>query len=300
MLSSARRKQVQKKMMNFKHCIFSLTAGFLVFMNSAAVAQPVDEPAYCPDTVTDADGDGLGMANGQPCRALRSANVYPVCSSPVIATDPDRDGWGWEDGQTCLIDNTRVERNFVITDANGVVSTGVNVAPLIGSYVKSLGHFSSSVEIASDGTLYYFQVPNRRLAAADTQGNTLWEVSIYEFVSQIALDESEQTLYAVLSDDGQVAAYSVSGTLLWESVRLGRIRSIQVGQDAIIVGLASETDTTSSRPSSVVSLALDGSMRWKFAPGGNIDHVTLGRDNGVYVKYLSDPYGNETTFILAQ
>lgn len=99
-----------------------LPIGFILLIAaSPLVVAQVDEPAYCPVTTTNTDGDGCGSENGsengQPCRVLRNTAAYPVCSSSVLSTDPDVDGWGWEDDATCLVDNTSVENNYTLTNA---------------------------------------------------------------------------------------------------------------------------------------------------------------------------------------
>lgn len=275
----------------------------LLLAANQSFAQSLDRPAYCPDTLTDTDDDGWGTENGSPCRVLRSANIYPVCFTTTQQTDPDHDGWGWSSEGTCFVDNVSVEKTYTITDASGNVTTGGNAAPIVGGYVKSLGHITSAMAISTDGTMYHFRIPPSTIAASDIDGTTLWEVKINnDYVRELILDKAEQSLLAVMTGSGSVASYSTGGALNWQSAKLGRVSTIETGQNAIIIGLANETDLESNQLVSAVSLNLDGTLRWKFEPpaGNPIGALALGKDNLVYIKYTSNPYGNDTTLILAQ
>ena len=107
--------------------ILQTTTLLAIFFPPVSNAQALlDTPAYCPNTLTDTDGDGIGIENGRPCIVLRSANDVAVCSLATDDTDSDRDGWGWDGNNTCLIDNTTVDKDFTVTDANGVTTTGQN------------------------------------------------------------------------------------------------------------------------------------------------------------------------------
>jgi len=227
-----------------------------------------------------------------------------LCAIPLYWTPiTDRDGWGWDwiSESTCFVDNTSVETNYTVTDASGTATTGMVVAPIVGRYVKSPGNFSSALQISSDGTLYHFRVPDRSLASTDSDGNTLWLVRMPgDTINRLVLNEAEDTLYATLQESGRIASYNTDGIQNWASDKLGDIGRMEVGKNAIIAGLRDDSDQTSNRLVSVVSLNFNGTLRWRFEPGGDIDQLAHGRDNRVYVKYLSEPHGNETTFILEE
>jgi len=282
--------------------LLSIVSTALISMANMSFAQSVGAPAYCPGTVTDTDGDGWGTENGQPCQVLSSANNYPVCSITTLFVDPDRDGWGWMDDGTCFVDNVSAEETYTVTLPDGTITTGGNAAPVVGRYVKSLGHITSAMQISSEGTLYSFLIPNRSIVATKIDGTTLWEVVVKgDYVGDLILDKSEQTLYAILLEEGQIASYTTGGSLNWTSDKLGRINVVETGTNAVVAGLGDETDFASRQLTSVVSLNLDGSLRWKFDPPGDyIGSFALGRDDRVYIKFTSEPYGNDTTVILAE
>ena len=275
------------------------TLAFVTFVsNSPTVLAQPDDPAFCPNTTTDTDGDGWGTENGQPCRVLRNTNAYPVCSSVEEFTDSDFDGWGWQDDATCLVDNTTVEKNFTVTDSNGTATTAQVIAPLVAYYVEPLGNFPSAMVISSESILYHYRVPNRELAATDNNGTTLWTLKLYnDFINELVLDESEETLYALTGPEGRVAAYSTDGVQIWRSDDTG-FSQIGLTKNAIIVGKSNDFST--SHAETIISLNLDGTQRWKFEPGGSAYPIEVGRDNKIYVKILSEPYGNESTFVLEE
>lgn len=277
-------------------CISGVLA--LTTQSSTVLAQ-ADDPAYCPDSTSDTDGDGWGTENGQPCRVLRNVNSYPVCSTVELVTDSDFDGWGWQDNATCLVDNTTVDKNFTVTDSNGTTTTGEVITPIVAHYVEPLGHFPSKMVISSQSILYHYRVPDRALAATDNNGATLWTLNLYnDFINDLLLDESEETLYALTGPEGRVAAYSTDGVQKWRSDDTG-FSYIALTKNAIIVGKGSENNT--AQLEAIYSLNLDGTQRWKFEPGGGTAYpVEVGRDNRIYVKHISDPYGNESTFVLEE
>jgi len=274
-----------------------------VFFPPVSSAQALlDTPAYCPNTLTDTDGDGIGIENGRPCIVRRSGSDVAVCSLATDDTDSDRDGWGWDGNNTCLIDNTTVDKDFTVTDANGVTTTGQNVAPIIDTYVREFGDFAFDMQVDSNGTVYNFRVPDGTLAATNIDGNTIWELKIFGFIRGLTLDVSEEILYTEIQSIGvRIVAYSVDGTLLWQSEDLGQVVSVDLGRDAIIVGVDNVSDRPGGTAFSLVSLNYDdGTVRWEFDPGTELGPFALNNNGRVFVKDQSGPHGNETTFILAQ
>ena len=152
------------------------------------------------------------------------------------------------------------------------------------------------------GTVYSFRVPDGTLAATNIDGNTIWELKIFGFIRGLSLDESEEILYTEIQSTGiRIVAYSVDGTLLWQSEDLGQVVSVDLGRDAIIVGLDNVSDRPGGTPFSLVSLNYDdGTVRWEFDPGTELGPFALDNNGRVFVKDQSGPHGNETTFILAQ
>lgn len=270
----------------------------LLFLSFQAVAQSVDGPAYCPSTLTDADGDGWGIENNRPCRVLKSAIELPVCSITGAGIDTDRDGWGWLNEESCLVDNTSVENSFTIIDGNGN-STTEQVAPLLGAYVKPLGYFATEMQVDSNGIMYHHRIPVNAIAATNFDGTTLWEVKFYhDYVFGLILGNNEELLYVVTAE-GHIEVYTVDGVFQWRSEEIGRILSLDLSQNAMILGVG-EDDYSSERADRIISLNYDGTLRWEFNPVTQIGAYALGRDNRVYVKSQSNPYGNETTFILEE
>ena len=83
----------------------------------------------------------------------------------------------------------------------------------------------------------------------------------------------------------------------WRSDDTG-FSQIALTKNAIIVGKAHDVNT--AQVDTIISLNPDGTQRWIFEPGGSAYPVEVGRDNKVYVKFLSEPYGNELTFVLEE